>query len=440
MRLARYLDSSTAAVDAGDVTATVARARRAQRDWAGLSGGDRARVIAGVRAALEQRAGELAQLACDETGMGRVEDKREKNLIAVRLTPGPEALDDDPAAAACRDERRPLGVIASFTPSTNPVATVINNAISMLSAGNAVVFHPHPGAVRCAAIAAALIDAAVIAAGGPAATVAVNGDRSAAAVRTLMADPGVNAIVVTGAAKMLAAAFAHGKKVIGAGPGNPPAVVDASADVAHAARCLIDGASFDNNLMCIAEKSVIAERAVAGALRDALVAGGVCWLGADEVARATELLVDRSSGMPQPNRGFVGRPARTILAQLGRVDRDDVRLIACDVPADHPLVMLELMMPVLPVVEVASFDDALATAVRVEQGFGHTAMIHSSDPDHIDRLRAAIDPTVFAVNAPSVAVGKDSFFSFTIASPTGEGMTSCRSFTRLCRVASAAVP
>lgn len=411
-------------------------ASEAQPRWAALPDERKYAIIEHVRKQLTSHADALAAMAHNETGMGRIHDKAIKNTLAAQKTPGPEFLKPSSRSNAgerCVDSVAPYGVICAITPSTNPTSTIINNSISMLSAGNSVVFQPHPHAKKCSQATVALIDAALIAAGAPANCVTTHKESTSAGVDALVASPEVRTVVVTGGQRMVRAAFATGKKVIAAGPGNPPVIVDATADVAHAADCIIRGASFDNNIMCFAEKEIIAVESVTDELLQQLESQGAYRLSDEQLRRATQLLVREQDGMLSKNREFVGQSATSLLAALGVVCDYDVRTIVCETEADHPFVHMEMLMPVLPVVRARSFDDALALAQKAEAGHRHTAVIHSRNWMHINHAEDTLQTTIFVVNAPShagAAIGAEGYISLTIASPTGEGLTTCRSFAR----------
>lgn len=454
--LVELLATSPAIVDT--VEEAVSMAKAAQREWGQLSTERRRTILAHVRAEFEVHAAELAQATCRETGMGRVEDKTSKNLLATRKTPGPEFLepdDDLDSAGQWLVHNAPYGVLCAVMPMSNPVATVINNGLSMLSAGNTVVFHNHLDAIGCSLAAVAIMHQAIVDAGGPAGCVTsqVKPGREAVAKlhamgkdhgdpvqnedpTKLMTHPDIDVVVVTGGPKLVRPAMASGKRVIAGGPGNPPALVDESADLSAAAEALIRGAGFDNNILCIGEKEVVAVAAIADELVRELVRRGAYLLRGAELDRATELLVEQSEGQYKPTKRFIGKSAEAILDAL-RIPFDRApRLLVCETVEAHPFAQLEMLMPVLPVVRADNFTEALAMARRLEHGNHHSAMIHSNNWNHIQLMGQSMQTTVLVANAPSyAAVGHDAegYASFTIATPTGEGVTTCRTFVRQCK-------
>ena len=422
-----------------DVESAVAAARLAFERLSGESLALRDRIIATMRERLLPEAEPLARLAREETGLGRYDDKVLKNRLVIRKTPGtealrPEALTGDRGLTLC--ERAPFGVIAAITPVTNPTSTIIGNAIAMLAAGNSVVFNVHPHARRVGNRTVNLINEAIMAAGGPVNLVTAVAEPTIETAQALMRHPRVRLLVVTGGAGVVREAMASGKRAICAGPGNPPVVVDETADLERAARDIVLGASFDNNIVCVCEKEVFVVATVADALLAAMQRHGAHLLAAArhadlERAIFTEVRGPRQPGVVRPE--LIGQDAAVILERLGVRAGTDTRLIVVDVEPPHPLVWTEQMMPVLPVVRVGSADQAIDLAIAAERGFGHTAVMHSRHIDHLSRMAREINCSIFVKNGPCYAglgEGGEGHSSFTIASPTGEGMTGPRSFSR----------
>jgi len=386
------------------------------------------------------------RFACDavaETGLGRVPHKVQKNLLAATKTPGVEDL--TPLAYTGDDgltlvEPAPYGVIGSITPTTNPAATVLNNALSAVAAGNAVVFHPHPSAVGVSNLCVRLLNRAIHAAGGPRTLLCSIARPTLDSSAALMKHPGIRMLVVTGGGEVVRLAMTSGKKCIAAGPGNPPVIVDDTADLAKAARCLVDGASFDNNVLCTAEKEVLVFENVADRLISEMQACGAFKISGEPLDRLLRQIVVPGEPFPHPNRkyphpnkDFVGKDASVLLAAAGVQASREVRLLICDVPFEHPLVQAEMLMPILPIVRVKDLDDALAKALVAEHGYRHSAVMHSESVSNLTRVAREIETTIFTKNAPSYAglgYGGEGFCTLSIAGPTGEGLTSARSFTR----------
>jgi propionaldehyde dehydrogenase len=414
------------------VDEAVSAARDAQKRLNLLDMEKREIIISTIRETCINNANHLAALCVEESGMGRVDDKIAKIILAVKKTPGTEDLipwakSGDHGLTLV--ERGPFGVIASITPVTNPVATIINNGIGMIAGGNTVVVNPHPRAVQVSIEAIKLINDAIAKAGGPKHLVCTVKNPTIETSQQMMQHPNTRMIAATGGPGVVKAALSSGKKAIGAGAGNPPAVVDETADIAKAAHDIVLGASFDNNLPCISEKVVIVVEQAAQKLMDCLKNENVYMLNYREAEAITEkIIVD--GGM---NKDFVGKDASYILSQIKVMPMSDVRLLIMPVDKEHPLVYIEQLMPVLPVVTVSDVDAAIDLAVKCEQGNRHTAVMHSKNVDNMTKYARAIETTVFVKNGPSYAgigMGGEGFTTFTIAGPTGEGLTSARTFTR----------
>jgi len=437
-----------ASVETGDgihatVDDAVAAAGRAFRAFGDAGLGRRKAVIEAVRTAMLARAEQLARMAHAETGIGRYEDKVVKNRLVTTKAPGPEDLEVQ-AVSGDRGmmvtEWAPFGVVGAITPVTNPTSTIINNTISIVSAGNAVVFNAHPSAAACSAETIRLIHRAIVEAGGPNDLVTGVAVPTIDSARALMNHPGVRVLLVTGGPGVVREALKTDKRAITAGPGNPPAVVDATADVERAGADIVRGASFDNNLVCIDEKVVLAVDTIADRLLRSMAQHGAYLLKEHEV-RKLERVIFKELGAPgKPgvmNPAWIGKDASRILAEIGVQADPEPRLLVADVPRDHSLAWTEQMMPVLPVVRVGSVETAIDLAVRMEHGFRHTASIHSTNVETITHMARAMNCSIFVANGPNLAgLGADGegFCSFSIASPTGDGLTRPRTFSRERRV------
>jgi aldehyde dehydrogenase len=400
---------------------------------------EREAYLAQIRRRLLERAEELSRHAVEETGLGRAAHKLRKNRLVIAKTPGPEIL--TPEAMSGDDgltliEYAPFGVIAAITPVTNPSETVINNAISMLAGGNTVVFNPHPSAWRVTAEAIHIINEAGREAGAGMDLLHACAEPSIESAQQLMKHPDVRLLVVTGGPGVVKAAMNSGKKVIAAGAGNPPAVVDATADLTAAAECIIAGASFDNNIICVAEKVVVVEESVHAALVDRMRSQGCRVLQAEELSRVEALLIKELPGANRPavlDRRWIGKDAVKILRAAGVAATGDPPLALALVPPEHPLNWTEQMLPILPIVSAPSCEEAIAMAQRFERGNRHTAMMHSKNIDMLSRMATVMDCAIFVKNgscAAGLGAGGEGYTSFTIASPTGEGLTNARTFCR----------
>lgn len=425
-------DNMDAAVDASEI---------AQKELVKMSLEERERLLAAMRKVILDNAMELAELCVKDTGMGRADHKYLKLKLTCSKTPGTEILK---TTAITGDkgltliEMGPYGIIGAITPSTNPAATVICNSIGMIAAGNSVVFSPHPGAVQSCLKTVALLNKAIHDAGGPKNLITTLRKPTLESTDAMINNRKVRMIVATGGPAIVKKVLSSGKKAIGAGAGNPPVVVDETADIRKAARDIIAGCSFDNNLPCIAEKEVIAVEDIYEKLISEMNGNGnVYELNQTEIDNLvdTVLVAKEENGCKTyaPNKKYIGRDAAVILKAIGVVPPKGVECIICRTDNNHPFVQEELMMPILPIVKVRNVEEAIGTAVQDEHGNRHTAMMHSKNVDNLTKMGKAIDTTIFVKNAPSYAgigLGGEGWTTFTIAGPTGEGITNASTFTR----------
>ncbi|MEI6670146.1 MAG: aldehyde dehydrogenase family protein [Acidobacteriota bacterium] len=414
-------------------------AHAAQPAFAALPLATRASIIAAIRNTMRAGGDALAKSAHEETGLGRYEDKVVKNRLVTERTPGiedlsPSAVTGDHGLTLI--EPAPFGVIGAITPSTNPTSTIICNAIGMLAAGNSVVFCVHPLAKRCSMETVALLNEAITSAGGPPNVVTGISNPSIEAAQEVMHHPLIRLLVVTGGGAVVKAAMASGKRAICAGPGNPPAIVDETAHLDKAGRDIVLGASTDNNIICVDEKEVLVVDRVADELIKAMQAAGAALVDRSRLAALENLIFAKHPGPrghAAMNHDLIGKNASVILKRLGMNVPDSTRLGIVEVGEDHPLLWSEQMMPILPVCRVADADRAITMAIEMEGGNRHTAVMHSTNLDRLSRMARACDCSIFVKNGRSQAgLGLDGegYCSFTIASPTGEGLTGPRSFSR----------
>ncbi|GBD84449.1 aldehyde-alcohol dehydrogenase [bacterium BMS3Abin02] len=436
------------AVELGDgihatVDEAVAAAKCAYNTFRGAGLEARKTIISAVRASMLQHGEQLAEMAHAETGLGRVEDKIVKNRVVTVKAPGPEDLELEATTGDLGmmvTEFAPFGVIGSITPTTNPTSTIINNTIAVVSAGNALVFNVHPGAKRVSAENVRMINRAIVAAGGPPDLVTAIPNPTIASAHELMVHPDVPVLLVTGGGGVVKEAMRTNKRVVAAGPGNPPSVVDQTADLDKAARDIILGGSFDNNIVCVDEKTVIAVDTIADSLVRRMSHHGAYVLKEHELRRIERVIFSEMGPPSKPgviNKAWIGKNVGEILAEIGVQVGSDVRLAVAEVPVEHNLVWTEQMLPVVPVVRVSDVDRAIDLAVRSEHGFRHTASIHSTNVDTITRMARAMNCSIFVANGPHYAglgEGGEGFTSFSIASPTGDGLTRPRTFSRERRI------
>lgn len=412
---------------------------------------DRNRIIEAIRSVTLENVEMLATLMYEETGLGRLEDKKSKIILAATKTPGTEDLKTDAVSGdygLTIEERAPFGLIGAVTPVTNPVETIVSNAISMIAAGNAVVFNVHPSAKKSSAKIVTMINEASISVGGPSNLCTMVKNPSLKTLDKIIACPHVRMLVGTGGTGLVKTLLQSGKKAVGAGAGNPPVIVDNTADVKHAAKAIVEGASFDNNLLCIAEKVGFVQEDIYDQFVYELLQNDVYILNHEEVKKIRQLVLTTDEEIAAKGctireipkyyhvkKEWVGKDASEILKQIG-VDKPSVKLIVYEAIFEDPLVHLEQMMPVLPILKFSDFDQAVKQAVEVESGNRHTASIFSKNTDNMTKFARAIQTTIFVKNEATLAgVGfrGEGHATFTIAGPTGEGITSARTFTRIRR-------
>lgn len=401
----------------------------------------REKIISEIRRLTLEEAPIMAEIGVKETGMGKVEHKRLKHILVAEKTPGTE---DIVSNARTGDngltliEMAPFGVVGAITPSTNPSETVICNSMGMVAAGNGVVFNPHPNAIATSNYAVDLVNRASALAGGPEILVCSMVKPTMESAAVMQSHPKIRLLVCTGGPGVVKAVLSSGKKAIGAGAGNPPVIVDDTADIRKAGKDIIDGCTFDNNLPCIAEKEVFAFDSIADQLISEMQKNGAYLINAEQAARLSAVvLVEKTTKSGKTvktvSRDCVGRDADVLLAKIGINVGKDVRCVICETGFEHDFVQHELMMPILPIVRVKNIEEAIELAVKAEHGNRHTAHMHSKNIDRLSAFAKAVETTIFVKNAPSYAgigFGGEGHTTFTIAGPTGEGITSARSFTR----------
>ena len=416
-----------------DMNEAIEEAKKAEKVVRKMSMDQREKIITIIRRKIKENAEILARMGVDETGMGNVGDKILKHHLVADKTPGTE---DITTVAWSGDrgltliEMGPFGVIGAITPCTNPSETVLCNTIGMLAGGNTVVFNPHPAAIKTTIYAINLVNEASLEGGGPDNIACTVEKPTMETSAVMMKHKDIPLLVATGGPGVVTAVLSSGKRGIGAGAGNPPALVDETANIEKAARDIVNGCTFDNNLPCIAEKEIVAVASIADELMHYLVNDNDCYpISKEEQDKLTEVVL--AGG--KLNRKCVGRDAKTLLSMIGIQAPANTRCIVFEGPKEHPLISEELMMPILGMVRAKDFDDAVEQAVWLEHGNRHSAHIHSKNVDRITQYARAIDTAILVKNGPSYAAlgfGGEGYRTFTIASRTGEGLTSASSFTK----------
>ena len=435
--------ASTVALGFGifsNVDQAVIAATDAQKKLAKLSLDDRAAIVNMIKKIAKDNSQVWGKMELDETKIGRLDHKIEK-LQILELVPGVEALTtecDSGSNGVCLDEHAPFGVIGAITPVTHSVPTLSANAISMIAAGNSVIFNPHPSGVNCAAHATREYNKAIAAKFGIDSLLCCINPPTLETADAIFNHRGIALTVVTGGPAVARAALSARKRAIVAGPGNPPVVVDETACLENAAKSIIKGGAYDNNLLCIGEKEVFCVESVFDKLLSTMEKHGGYILNAAQIEALTKkAFVMGSDGKLHVNKDFVGKDASVLAAAAGVTVPPTVQLLVGETKADHVFVQEEQMMPFVPFVRVANVNQAIDLAIEAEHGYGHTAIIHSRNMDTVTKFGKRANTTIFVVNgasATSLGLGGQGFLSYSIATPTGEGITSPLTFTRFRRV------
>ena len=416
-----------------DMNEAIEAAKKSQKIVRRMSMDQREQVISAIRRKIRENAEILARMGVDETGMGNVPHKILKHQLVAEKVPGTEDITTQ-AFSGDRGltlvEMGPFGVIGAITPCTNPSETVLCNTMGMFAGGNTVVFNPHPAAIKTSIYAVNMVNEASLECGGPD-NIAVTVEKPTMETSAIMMKhPDIPLIAATGGPGVVTAVLSSGKRGIGAGAGNPPALVDETADIRKAAEDIVNGCTFDNNLPCIAEKEIVAVSSIADELMYYMLNEQGCYLINEEQQKQLTDVVLKGGRL---NRKCVGRSAKVLLSMIGVDVPDNIRCITFFGEKEHPLITEELMMPILGIVRVKDFEEGLATAKWLEHGNRHSAHIHSKNVDRITEYARELDTAILVKNGPSYAAlgfGGESICTFTIASRTGEGLTSAKTFTK----------
>ena len=416
-----------------DMNEAIEAAKKSQKIVRRMSMDQREQIISVIRRKTRENAEILARMGVDETGMGNVPHKILKHQLVAEKVPGTEDITTQ-AFSGDRGltlvEMGPFGVIGAITPCTNPSETVLCNTMGMFAGGNTVVFNPHPAAIKTSIYAVNMVNEASLECGGPD-NIAVTVEKPTMETSAIMMKhPDIPLIAATGGPGVVTAVLSSGKRGIGAGAGNPPALVDETADIRKAAEDIVNGCTLDNNLPCIAEKEIVAVSSIADELMYYMLNEQGCYLINEEQQKQLTDVVLKGGRL---NRKCVGRSAKVLLSMIGVDVPDNIRCITFFGEKEHPLITEELMMPILGIVRVKDFEEGLATAKWLEHGNRHSAHIHSKNVDRITEYARELDTAILVKNGPSYAAlgfGGESICTFTIASRTGEGLTSAKTFTK----------
>ena len=404
----------------------------------------RARIVEIVKTLAETNAAEWGRIELEETKIGRLDHKIEK-LKILKLVPGVEWLRPDGRSGdhgITLEEYTPFGVVAAITPSTHSIPTLSGNVVNIIAAGNAVVFNPHPGAAKCAALAVREYNLAIERELGIQNVITIVEQPTLDSFKAICGHEAVRLLCVTGGPAVVKAAMQTGKRAICAGPGNPPVLVDDTACMKRAAKAIIQGAAYDNNLLCIGEKEVFVLDTVADELMAELSSAGAVRLNSSQLDTLTKAAFTfkegHGAGCPEPvvNKALIGKDAAVLARVAGLSVPEQTQLLFAETAADHVFVKEEQMMPFIPIVRVKSVEEGIQASLVAEHNYKHTSIIHSHDVEHMTAMARALDTTLFVKNGPCMAglgLGGEGYLSYSIATPTGEGVTNPKTFTRVRR-------
>jgi aldehyde dehydrogenase len=420
-----------------DVESAVAAATDAQRAFEARGLDDRRKAVQCIRNICSQQAETLGREELEETKIGRLPHKIEKLKVVADRIPGVEFLKTEAFSGEngiSLQEFAPFGVIGAITPVTHSLPTLACNAINMLAAGNAIVCNPHPSGARIACKGTQLFNKAIHDAIGIDNLITIIRTPTLESAQAIFDHKSVKMLCVTGGPAVGRAALRSPKRAIVAGPGNPPVVVDETADLDNAAKSIIAGGAYDNNLLCIGEKEVFAVAAIFDELLDAMTRHKAVRLDARQIAALTKAaFVMDDKGHLHVGKDLIGQDAAVLAKAIGLSVPADTELLFGETDESNPFVEQEQMMPFVPFVRTPDVDTAIALAKKYEHGFKHTAVIHSRNVETITRMGREMDTTLYIHNGPSTAglgSGGEGYLSFSIATPTGEGVTTPLTFTR----------
>ncbi len=397
-----------------------------------------------VKTLAEKNAEEWGRIELEETKIGRLDHKIGK-LQIIKLVPGVDWLRPDARSGdhgITLEEYTPFGVVGAVTPSTHSIPTLSGNIVNIVAAGNAVVFNPHPSAARCAALAVRVYNEAIYRETGIENLATIIEKPSMESFAAMCKHEAVRLLLVTGGPGVVKAAMQTGKRAICAGPGNPPVYVDETACMKRAAKAIIQGASFDNNLLCIGEKEVFALESVADQLMAQMEQNGAVKLTNAQLDALTKAAFTITPGQgggcghASVNKDFIGKDPAVLAKAAGLNLPAGTQLLFAETDANHPFVVEEQMMPFVPIVRVKDLAEGVKRSLEAEHGYKHTSIIHSHDLEALTEMGRALDTTLFIKNGPCMAglgLGGEGYLSFSIATPTGEGVSNPRTFTRVRR-------
>ncbi|MBN1344973.1 MAG: aldehyde dehydrogenase [Phycisphaerae bacterium] len=394
----------------------------------------RAEIVQTIRDVVRSRIEELGKMEFEETKIGRLDHKFDKLKLIIDAVSGTEFLRSEAYsgdAGLTVVEHAPFGVIGTITPVTHVIPTMCCNALQMIAAGNTLVINPHPSGIRTAIYITRLWNQAIHEKVGVDNLICVMEKPTLETAEAIFTHPDIAMLCVTGGAGVANAAMASRKKAVVAGPGNPPVVVDETADIDRAAQKIIQGATYDNNLLCVAEKQVFAVASIFDKLMNAMERHGGYRLSTQQMDAVGAKCFIQQNGHLVLNRDVVGKDAQVLAGMIGLSVPRGTQILYGETDANHVLVQHEQMTTVIPIVRCSDVDQAIELARQSEHGFGHTCIMHSMNVANLTKMGRVMNTTLFFKNGATNE--GEGFVSYSIATPTGEGPTSPLTFTRVRR-------
>ncbi len=391
-----------------EVRAKVEKAYAAWQTYRNFSQEQVDAIVESMASAARVEARALAELAVEETGMGKAEDKLAKNLLNADLLP--RRMRGMKTVGIIRELKEeqiveigtPVGVIAAILPTTNPTSTAIYKTLIALKAGNAIVHSPHPRAKRCTCATVAVLTKAAIAAGAPPDLIQCISDPTLESINELMKHKRTSVILSTGGHGIVKAAYSSGKPAFGVGPGNVPVLLDNGYHIGTAIAKIVAGKSFDYGTVCSSEQTVVAEHA----LRESIITSlknNRAFMCDTAQTKALEKVLFKTGFSVNPD--CVGQSPQKIAEMCGFTVPADASILVTElagVGRDYKM-SAEKLSPVLSLYFVNNFEAAIdaCEAVLKFGGLGHSCGIYSNDDDRIRRYALRMPANRVLVNTPT---------------------------------------
>ena len=370
----------------------ISKAQKAQKIYATFSQEKVDEIFKACAIAINSRRIPLAKMACEETGMGIVEDKVIKNHFAseyiynkYKHTKTCGIIDED-MAMGIKKVAEPIGVIAGVVPTTNPTSTAAFKSLITLKTRNAIVISPHPRAKKCTAEVCKIINQVAVENGAPDGLVGCIEEPTVELSAALMKHPKINLILATGGPGMVREAYSSGKPALGVGAGNTPAIIDETSNIKMAVNSVIQSKTFDNGMICASEQSVVVLKSVYEEVKKEFVYRGAYILNRDEKEKISKVIIIDGA----LNAKTVGQPAYVIAKMAGITVPEETKILigeASSISRDEAF-SYEKLSTVLAMYKADNFEDALNKAhnLVVFGGLGHTSVLYTDEDNQKERI------------------------------------------------------